>query len=254
MCCTQLTENTGSKNYTKNCHPHTIEQRYRATSSQLRHVSTIGKSMLNSNISTCFHNIANFSGVWRTPANFNGFRVLALLLRRRRSTEANKTLHDLWPSPGMVHYIYIFEALAPWQNFASFKIHFGSKSCILLYWQHDCTALEQWPSAKLYGVVQGMELWNFRRGRHLCSAGWPSRWASAHILVHYIFSRSLALPGGNKRGSLHLIFCSGSALLHRTLLCQKSATLSSLMLLRFGFLYILQTKISISFTTVGGIL
>jgi len=34
-----------------------------------------------------------------------------------------------------------------------------------------------------YGVVQGMELPNFHRGRHLYSAGRPSRWASAHILV-----------------------------------------------------------------------
>jgi len=39
------------------------------------------------------HNIANFSPltaeigwrVWGTPANFNGFRVLASLLHRRRS-------------------------------------------------------------------------------------------------------------------------------------------------------------------------
>jgi len=44
-------------------------------------------------------------------------------------------------------------------------------------------ALEQWPSAKLCGMVQGMELWNFCRGRYLYLAGRPSRWASAHILV-----------------------------------------------------------------------
>jgi len=53
-------------------------------------VSTIGKkNSLNSNISlTCPYNIVNFgplaaeipSGVWGTPANFNGFRVLAALL------------------------------------------------------------------------------------------------------------------------------------------------------------------------------
>ena len=29
------------------------------------------------------------------------------------------------------------------------KIDFASKSCILLYWQRYCTALEQWASAKL---------------------------------------------------------------------------------------------------------
>ena len=40
-------------------------------------------------------------------------------------------------------------------------------------------------SAKLCSVVQGMELRNFRRKRHLYSAGRPSRWASAHILVNH---------------------------------------------------------------------
>jgi len=33
--------------------------------------------------------------VWGTPANFNGLRILASLLQRRRSTEANQTLHDV---------------------------------------------------------------------------------------------------------------------------------------------------------------
>jgi len=42
--------------------------------------------------------------VWGTPANFNGFRVLASLLHWRRSIEVNETLHDVWPSPGLVHY------------------------------------------------------------------------------------------------------------------------------------------------------
>jgi len=42
--------------------------------------------------------------VWGTPANFSRFRVLASLLHRRRSTDVNKTLHDVWPSSGLVHY------------------------------------------------------------------------------------------------------------------------------------------------------
>jgi len=80
--------------------------------------------------------------------------------------------------------IYSFSgALAPWRNFARCKIHFASESCVLLYWQRYCTALKQRLSAKLCGVVQGMELRNFRRHRHLYSAGRPSRSASAHILV-----------------------------------------------------------------------
>jgi len=70
--------------------------------------------------------------VWGTPANFNGFRVLAALLHRRRSTEVNKTLRDVWLSPGLVHYIYILGDLVPWRNFDTCKIHFASKSCVLV--------------------------------------------------------------------------------------------------------------------------
>jgi len=70
-------------------HQGTITQLCRAMSSQLRHVSTVAKNLLSSNISsTCPHNMANVSPqaaeivslVWDTPANFNGFRVLAALL------------------------------------------------------------------------------------------------------------------------------------------------------------------------------
>jgi len=162
--------------------------------SQLRHVSTIGKNLLNSNISSrCPHNTANFRPlkaklcwrVWGNPANFNRFRSLASLLHWRRSSEANQTLHDVKPPPGLVSYIYIFGAFAPWQNFAMCKIHFVSKSCILQYWQQYCTVHDQWASAKLCCNVQGMELQNFRRWHHLYLAGWPSRWASAHILVEH---------------------------------------------------------------------
>ena len=114
MRCTRLAENTGRKNDAKNSHLCTIAQVCWAVSSQLRHVWTIGKELLSSNISsTCPHNMVNFGvlaaeidwRVWGTPANFNGFRVLASLLQRRRSVEANQTLQDVWPSPGLVDYI-----------------------------------------------------------------------------------------------------------------------------------------------------
>jgi len=89
MCCTRLAQNTGRKNDTKTRHLGTIPQFCWAISSQLRHVSTIGKNLLNSYISpTCPYNMVNFgplaaeivSLVWGTPANFNGFRVLPALL------------------------------------------------------------------------------------------------------------------------------------------------------------------------------
>jgi len=89
MCCSRLAANTGRKKVAKNRHLGTIAQLRRAMSSQLRHVSTIGKNLLSSNTSsTCPYNMVNFgplaaeilSLVWGTPANFNGFRVLAALL------------------------------------------------------------------------------------------------------------------------------------------------------------------------------
>jgi len=86
MCCTRLAENPGHKKSPTNRHQGTIAQICLAISSQLTHVSTTGKSLLNSNVSsTCPHNVANFgpltaeigSGIWDIPANFNGFRALA---------------------------------------------------------------------------------------------------------------------------------------------------------------------------------
>jgi len=128
MCCTRLAGNTGRKNDAKNRHLRTITQLCRAVTSQLRHVSTVGKNLLNSNISsTCLHNMANFgqlraeigSGVWGTPANFNGFRVLPSLLQRRSSPEANQSLHNVWPSPGLAHCINIFGGSCPLTEFCT---------------------------------------------------------------------------------------------------------------------------------------
>jgi len=87
MCYTRLAGNTWRKNAAKNRHLGTIAQLCRAVSSQLRHLSTMGKNyLLSSNTSsTCPRNIVNLGlltieislGVWGTPANFSGFRILA---------------------------------------------------------------------------------------------------------------------------------------------------------------------------------
>ena len=83
MCCMQRAEIQDTKNFG------TIAQLCQAVSSQLRHVSTIGKNLLNNDSSsTRPRNIVNFGlltaetcwRVWGTPANFNGFRVLAALV------------------------------------------------------------------------------------------------------------------------------------------------------------------------------
>jgi len=59
------------------------------------------KNLLSTNISsTCPHNMVNFSplaaeiisGVWGTPANFNGFRILAALLYSTLVVGVSQTL------------------------------------------------------------------------------------------------------------------------------------------------------------------
>jgi len=126
--------------------------------------------LLNSNTSsTSPHNMISFGPaeivrrVWGAPANFNEFRILASLLHRRRSMEVNQTLHEVWPSPALVHCIYIFGGSLPPDGIL--------------------------PDAK-FTLRPSL-------ARHLYLAGRLSRWASAHVLVmaalrnragHYIFA------------------------------------------------------------------
>jgi len=94
------------------------------------------------------------------PANFNRFRVLASFLHRRRSMElANQTLYDVWPSHGLVHYIYILGGSYPWRNFTRCRIHFASKSCVLLYWKRYSTALQQ---RRQPNFAAWYKEWNYR--------------------------------------------------------------------------------------------
>ena len=96
MNCMRLAEIQDAKNSPSAHHRTTLSGH-----SQLRHVSTIGKNLLNSNTSpTCFYNMVNFgalaaemvSSVWGTPANFNGFRVLAALLHGTLVVGVSQTL------------------------------------------------------------------------------------------------------------------------------------------------------------------
>jgi len=107
-------------------HLGTIAQLCRAISPQLRHVSTIGKKLVKQQyLSHMSSHIVKYglltaeigSGVWGTPADFNGLRVLAALLHGTLVVGVSQTLRPL------------------------------------------------------------------NRGRHLYSAGRPSRWALVHILV-----------------------------------------------------------------------
>ena len=154
----------------------------------------LSKKLLNSNISTCSHNVVNFSPltaeigwrVWGTLANFNRFRVLASLLHRHRSTEVNESLHDIWPSPGLVHYIHFWGRMTP------SGILPGAKST--LHPSLDCPILAVLLKSTFSGHQPNFAMWykEWNYGTFTDSAtymaGRPSCWALVHISSFCCFS------------------------------------------------------------------
>jgi len=113
--------------------------------------------------------------VWGTPANFNGFRVLALLLQRRRSTQANQTFHSVWPLPGLIDYIYIFGGCCSVTEFCQVQ----NSPCVLqVLWSNVGSVTARQSSSGREPNFAALST-----GHHLYSAGRPSRLALAHILV-----------------------------------------------------------------------
>ena len=158
MCCT---ENTGHKKSPKIRHLRTIAQMCRAVSSRLRHVSTIGMKLNKQQYplsSICPHNMVNFGPLAPeigllacvTPANFNGFRVLASLVHRPRLTHVNQTLHDVWPSLVLVYYIYTFGGV--------------------------CTLSEFCRSSLALSYIGGVTARRSSSGRELNFAAWDKEW------------------------------------------------------------------------------
>jgi len=161
-------------------------------SSQLRHISTIGKKVKQQYLP---HMFPQYGELWPTsgwdwfvsllhPSEFQwvlllGFITAAMSLN---GSQPNITRRLAVSWSGTLYNYTFSRALAPLRNIATCKIYFAShKSCalILAALLHGTPAAS---STKLCGVVQGMELRNFRRRHHLYSPGRPSRWASAHIL------------------------------------------------------------------------
>jgi len=144
------------------------------------------KNLLNRNISsTCPHNMVNFgplgaeiiSLVWGTSANFNRFRVLASLLQRRRSTKPTKL--------GTM-----FGHLLGWYTIYIHFWGFLPRNGILpgaTFTLHPSLALSYFGSVTARHSSSGRQP-NFAvlsRGHHIYSAGRPSHWALAHILVSF---------------------------------------------------------------------
>jgi len=97
MCRTRLAENTGCKKSPSSHHRTILSGYIFATKARIDN----RKKLLSSNISSkCPHNMVNFrplaaeivSLAWGTPANFNGFRVLAALLNGTPVLGVSQTL------------------------------------------------------------------------------------------------------------------------------------------------------------------
>ena len=95
-------------------------------------------------------------------------------MHRRRSTEVNQTLHDVWPSPALVHYIYILEFLFPngiqVQNSLYIQLLRSATLAALL---HGTRAVGDSQTAAWYtdGITELSLLVIFNRWRYLYSEG-----------------------------------------------------------------------------------
>jgi len=133
----------------------TIAQLCWAISSQLLHYWQSEKNMLNSNISstqpTSSWGWLAGLGCHQISTGFTSWLHYCTDVTTRRSTKLCTKFGRLlgW------YTVYTFSgALSPWRNFAKCRIHFASKSCVLLYWQCYCMALEQCASVKLCVIQQ----------------------------------------------------------------------------------------------------
>jgi len=164
----------------------TIAQLCRATSLQLRHLLTIGKNLLSSNIcSTCPDNMVNFGPLAAEMSGSLGHPSKFQRVSRLGSVTVATSLNGSQPSfgrclavswAGTLYTIYIhFRGLLP-----RYGILFGAKFTL-----RSSLALSYFGSVTARRSISGRQP-NFAalsRGRHLYSAGRPSRWALANILV-----------------------------------------------------------------------
>jgi len=133
------------------------------------------------------HHVVNFGSLtaeigWRVlgnQANFNGFRILASLLQRHRSTEVNQTLQDVLPSPGLVHYIYIFGASCPYEILPDAKF----TRCPSLAFSYIGSVTARHSSSVRQPFVAWYTEWNYGTFTDGATymAGRPSHWASAPV-------------------------------------------------------------------------
>jgi len=155
------------------------------------------KNLLNSNISsTCPYNTVNFrplmaeigQPVWGTPANFNGFRTLTSLLHRCCAMEVNQTLPDVWPSPGLVCYIYILGGSCPLTEFYQVQ----NSLC-------PCPRLE-------FSYIGSITAWHSNNRRQPNFAAWYKDWNYGTFAAQ----RHLYLESGHHAGHRPTFCCQAT--------------------------------------------
>ena len=112
----------------------------------------------------------------------------ASLLQRRRSTEANQTLHNVWPLPGLIDYIYIFGGCCSITEFCQVQ----HSLCVLQVLRSPIRSV----TARQSSSGREPNFAALSTGRHLYSAGRPLGWALAHILVLSFFPRLFSPVAG----------------------------------------------------------
>ena len=173
-------------------HLHTIAQLCQTISSQLWHVLTIGKKLVKQQY--LLHMSLQYGALWLTnvqdllaslghPSKFQQLSRLGFVTAPTSLNKGQPNFAQCLAVSCTVYYICIFGGSCPLTELCQLKNSLCAqllRSPKLAPLLHSTRTLS---SAKVYSVVQRMELRNFHRGRHLYLAGRPLRWASAHILV-----------------------------------------------------------------------
>ena len=149
------------------------------------------KNLLNSNTSSrCRHNMVNFGlltaeigwWVWGTPANFNGFRVLAIgFVTARTSLIGGQPNHARCLAVSWAGTLYTFSGVLAPEGILP-GAQFTLRTSLALSYIGSVTARHSTSGRQLKFAACYKE-WNFRTGCHLYSARQPSLWASTNILV-----------------------------------------------------------------------
>ena len=115
MCCTRLAENTVCKNLPSGHHCTTLSGYIFANTRKtcIDNWKKLIKQQYLLHVPSQYGelqptNSRDWLAGLRHPSKFQRVRVLASLLQTRHSAEVDQTLHDVWPSPGLIYYIYIY--------------------------------------------------------------------------------------------------------------------------------------------------